>query len=256
MDICRLKSWVRPVALTALLALGGIVTASLSIRHEPVQAARAVLRLQTSEVQIYPRVQQALAATSKIYVATVKLRGMGLTQTQWIDGRHNIVREEIPLHPGTHHPVFLYIKGAYTIYVRQPNHRAVEKLLPPPSYIIPPKLIAAHEALAWDPATSASGPSEAPAIVTNGKLDGHSVLVLTRQGFDTTGDENIQFRDRLYLNARTLLPMERAYARRQMTRKNTGKISYGHWRTTVTSYSHHLVARSSLPKSWFLPASL
>jgi hypothetical protein len=203
-----------------------------------------------TEAQVYAKVERALRRRSSIYAATVDLRGAGTNAriVQWIDARHNVVRRAVQGGPPPH---ATYILTAHGTYVHISNIHSTRVLPPTPWARTTPGLLAAHEALLFEPGGTAE--MKAPTSVRTGRLGGKSVLVLTRRGRTTIGTGVNDYVHQLYVDAHTYLPVLQVYMTRTAAR---GGQAPGLWQVGRTAYQHHFVPRSSLPRNFFSPASL
>lgn len=229
----------RPITLAITL-----VMAAPTLHDRPDRAANIL-----SASQVYARIQHTLTRHEDIYSATLDLRNAGIPQRtmQWIDGRNNVARRAVLSGPAPH---FTYILTAHATYVHQSNRSGVRKQSPDPWTRATPHLLAALEALSF----ASIGPeSRAPTRVNRQSLGHRQVLVLTRQGRDSSGEASVQYVHALYLDARTLLPIVQVYKSREVpgrARPGTG------WTVRRIVYRHRFLPRSSLPRNFFAPASL
>jgi DNA-binding CsgD family transcriptional regulator len=247
-------SAVGKVAATAVVAAGVGVLAALLLGviamggREAQGPGDVETPSELTVEEVYRRVDEALAQSGRIYHAKIEGSGVGLvpyetTEEQWVDASRQIARKETvseaqtgdgPRHfqaTAIHRPDATFLKD---------NERSTDRR----------PMLCYGASLAASVVIGCPGPTTTQTMtVARGSYGGREAVVLISEGTSRGSDETTTFTARLYLDARTYLPLAST---------SDGEVDSGQRRpaSSKTTYTTSWVQRDSLPADFFEPAAI
>jgi hypothetical protein len=198
--------------------------------------------------EVYRRVDETLVQAGRIYHAKIESSGVGIvpyetTEEQWVDASRHVARKETvseaqtgdgPRHfqaTSLHRPDVTLLKD---------DERSTERR---------PMLCYGAD-LAASAVSGCSGPTTTQTMtVANGSYGGRKAVVLISEGTSRGSDETTTFTARLYLDAKTYLPIASI---------SEGEVDFGQRQpaSSKTTYTTSWVQRDALPADFFEPAAI
>jgi hypothetical protein len=198
--------------------------------------------------EVYRRVDEALVQSGRIYHAETDSEGTSIVPFEssgkrWVDASSQLAREEMTFEYKTpdgpqshetttiHRPDASFVKDDDRVSERRP-------------------LLCYGATLAASMVLGCPGALEKSTTnVAEGSYDGIKAILLIREGTSRGSDENFTFTQRLYLDAKTYLPI---------ALESKGEVEYGQRQPTSEkrTYKTSWLDRSSLSADFFEPAAI
>jgi DNA-binding CsgD family transcriptional regulator len=197
--------------------------------------------------EVYRRVDEALASGG-IYHAEIESSGVGIvpyetTEEQWVDASRQVAREEtnseFKTPAGPQRQQATAIHRVDSSFVKD-NQRTSDRR----------PMLCYGAGLAASVVIGCPGPTTTQTVtVANGSYGGRKAIVLISEGRTRGSDETATFTARLYLDAKTYLPL---------ASRSEGEVDSGQRRpaSSQTTYTTSWVQRDALPAGFFEPAAI
>jgi DNA-binding CsgD family transcriptional regulator len=198
--------------------------------------------------EVYRRVNEALAQSGRIFHAKIESSGAGLvpyetTEEQWVDASRQVAREETNSEAqagdGPRHFQATAIHKQDATLLKD-NERSTERR----------PMLCYGASLAASVVIGCPGPTTTQTMtVVDGTYGGRKAIVLISEGRTVGSDETATFTARLYLDAKTYLPIAST---------SDGEVDSGQRRpaSSKTTYTTSWVQRDTLPADFFEPAAI